>query len=96
VAEGGGLLNRYTVQKLYPGFESLPHRQKSLILNKFLSGNLHFANSLPRFLLVLSWSAQGRAIRRACRTLEKIGPAPMLNRETLAEIWKPTSEPGMG
>jgi hypothetical protein len=27
VAEGGGLLNRYTAQKLYPGFESLPHRQ---------------------------------------------------------------------
>jgi hypothetical protein len=26
VAEGGGLLNRYTVEKLYRGFESLPHR----------------------------------------------------------------------
>jgi hypothetical protein len=27
VAEGGGLLNRCTTLKLYPGFESLPHRQ---------------------------------------------------------------------
>jgi hypothetical protein len=26
VAEGGGLLNRYTGQNLYQGFESLPHR----------------------------------------------------------------------
>ena len=30
MVEGGGLLNRYTAQKLYPGFESLPHRQTSL------------------------------------------------------------------
>jgi dipeptidyl aminopeptidase/acylaminoacyl peptidase len=28
VAEGGGLLNRCTGQNLYPGFESLPHRQR--------------------------------------------------------------------
>ena len=27
MAEGGGLLNRCTTLKLYPGFESLPHRQ---------------------------------------------------------------------
>ena len=27
VAEGGGLLNRYTGQNLYRGFESLPLRQ---------------------------------------------------------------------
>jgi hypothetical protein len=27
VAEGGGLLNRYTALKLYPGFKSLPLRQ---------------------------------------------------------------------
>ncbi len=27
VAEGGGLLNRYTVEKPYPGFESLSLRQ---------------------------------------------------------------------
>ncbi len=26
VAEGGGLLNRYTVESPYPGFESLPLR----------------------------------------------------------------------
>ena len=26
MAEGGGLLNRCRAQKLYPGFESLPHR----------------------------------------------------------------------
>ncbi len=29
MAEGGGLLNRCTTLKLYPGFESLPHRQPS-------------------------------------------------------------------
>jgi hypothetical protein len=29
VAEGGGLLNRYRGLNLYPGFESLPHRQFS-------------------------------------------------------------------
>ena len=27
MAESGGLLNRCTTLKLYPGFESLPHRQ---------------------------------------------------------------------
>lgn len=27
VAEGGGLLNRYTVESPYPGFKSLPLRQ---------------------------------------------------------------------
>ena len=30
MAESGGLLNRCTTLKLYPGFESLPHRQPSL------------------------------------------------------------------
>ena len=30
-AEGGGLLNRYTAQKLYRGFESLPLRNSRFI-----------------------------------------------------------------
>jgi hypothetical protein len=35
VAEGGGLLNRYTGQNLYPGFESLPHRQFNITRRGF-------------------------------------------------------------
>ncbi len=37
MAEGGGLLNRYTGQNLYRGFESLPLRHRVLIVH-FLSG----------------------------------------------------------
>jgi hypothetical protein len=41
------LLNRYTAQKLYPGFESLPHRQTSLALRaSFVSAGERSVNEV--------------------------------------------------
>src|SRR6185437_5323265 len=38
-AEGGGLLNRYTVEKPYRGFESLRHRHPALRDGHFATSN---------------------------------------------------------
>ena len=34
MAESGGLLNRCTGLNLYPGFESLPHRQFRVVIDR--------------------------------------------------------------
>jgi hypothetical protein len=67
VAEGGGLLNRCRGLNLYPGFESLPHRQ--------LSPRIHwsFLNRARRCQYVTTTLIAGWPIQQPDRRVEGCG-----------------------